>query len=387
MEKERIDWINGLKGLACLMVFFHHYVISYYPACYTGLDTDSRTVSGIDMQMGLGPLGVISNGNFAVAIFIMISSFLFARKVMNATIADKKLDLFTICLKRYFRLMLNVAFTGLVLYVLFHVFIILNISYPSFIFELEFRNLIPEILIYQWITLSTKVYPVFWTMEIFLFGSFIAMFLAAWSNKKRWYMPIIYLIIAYPMTRLFVYHITIVLGVVLADIACFDRLKGLKFFENKVVCNIVGIVLLIIGIFLGGYPSGHVALGTPYEALYNISSNFNGDDMVAIVHGIAAFFVLTGLYIKKTNYILLSKPFKFMGDNSFGIYVVHGMVIILLTSKIQPLIKQLTNNYHSSVWISFVFTVIVVMLFAVLYQKFVDGNINKLVNKFVNKSK
>ena len=36
MKNERLTWIDGLRGLACILIFTHHFLVSFFPSSYNG---------------------------------------------------------------------------------------------------------------------------------------------------------------------------------------------------------------------------------------------------------------------------------------------------------------------------------------------------------------
>ena len=64
MKQERIDWMDGLKGLACIIIVIHHFILGYYPAAYLGAGGYSHCVSGADIRFAQSPLAFFTIGDF-----------------------------------------------------------------------------------------------------------------------------------------------------------------------------------------------------------------------------------------------------------------------------------------------------------------------------------
>jgi len=85
--KKKINCLDVVKGVACLIVFFCHYY-------------------GAFIQKPLyKPVNGFLNGNLAVCIFLLISSFFLCEKLL---IVDNCENIGKMCIKRYFRLVIPI---------------------------------------------------------------------------------------------------------------------------------------------------------------------------------------------------------------------------------------------------------------------------------------
>jgi len=380
MEKkntEKINWINGLKGLACIGVFCHHFFLTFYDGIYYGKETASKTVSGIDTMMGYKPFGVLLNGNFYVCLFIMISAFLYAGKIMKADINDKKVDYFKVCIQRYLRLMPSVALIGVIYYVLMKVLLATGLNYINVDSTLSVPELIQHILLYQWVTYDPSIIGPLWCMYILFLGTFISIFLSKLSNKERWYMPLIYLIIAVASVFVNEYYVAVVLGVMLSDIYYYDRANQWKLSKLNVITvrYLLGILIILLGLFLGGFPSKM----TPENPVYLLISKIPAH--IVLSHSAGAFLIMGGLMVLPTTKLLSSKALGFLGDISFGIYLIHSVVINLLSYYLKDRFEVVSGSYATGVWITFVITVLLVGILSFAFHKGFEEKINKLIKR------
>ena len=75
MEKKRMDWIDGLKLIACVCVFFSHYQGFFFGACRADLGCGSvfKRIMGSSYN-------IFSNGNFWLCMFCLISGYFACKK-------------------------------------------------------------------------------------------------------------------------------------------------------------------------------------------------------------------------------------------------------------------------------------------------------------------
>lgn len=366
----RIPWINGLKGIACLMVFFHHFFLSFYPGIYYGPNAEAKTASGIDVLMGYKHYGFIINGNFAVSIFVMISAFLFAMKTIRDDREGKKTDLLNVCLQRYLRLMPPVAIASVIYYVTIKILNLTGHNYAGFQSELTVFGLIKHIFFYQWITNDAKLMGPLWCMYVIFIGGFIAVFLSKLSKAERKYMPLIYLVISAGLMFMDTNMLPVGLGVMLADIYCNERLK-----VDKTAGYICGGLMIILGLFLGGYPS----YAAPDNFLYGLIQRLPGN--IYLSHGFGAFFLILGIMILPRTIILSSKVLGFLGNISFSVFLLHTIYINLLSYYMTDLLARKMGNYNLGALTCFAITVVLVIASSVLYTEFVEKKIALLTKK------
>lgn len=382
-NSNRILWINGLKGVACLLVFCHHFFMTFYPGIYYGNEVASKTVSGIDLLMGYKPYGVFLNGNFAVCLFIMVSAFLYAVKTMRADISEKKEDLLSLCVQRYVRLMLSVALIGILYYILLKVLTVAGLNYIGMQSELSVPQLFAHILIFQWITYDSSVLGPLWCMYVIFLGTFISIFLSKLDAKKRWYMPFIYAILTPASMYVNQYYPAVVFGVLLADLLCYERVAQWSeyltehrwktgFLFTQGFRYVAGAVIIICGLFLGGYPS----YAAPDNIIYGLLSHMPGGFIT--IHIVGAAVLMAGLMILPKTVILSSKLINYFGNISFGVYLIHGVIINLLSYFMTDKFAALTGNYSLGVLTCFIVTTVLVIVLSHIYNKYYEKAVTKI---------
>lgn len=107
---DRLGSLDGLRGIAALIVVAHHYFLAFAPATQPFRATRPHWVFDT-------PLALIYNGGFAVAIFFVVSGFV----VANAG-AARKTPLWVTLIIRYLRLAVPAAISVLFAWVLLNAF-------------------------------------------------------------------------------------------------------------------------------------------------------------------------------------------------------------------------------------------------------------------------
>lgn len=107
-NSRRITWIDGLKGIACLLIFTHHFSLEYFNGAYFGEAMESRLPFRLDIRLSYEPYGILTNGNFWVCVFVTLAAFLTAAGVLRQCAASQRGDwqekLSGMIIKRYVRL-------------------------------------------------------------------------------------------------------------------------------------------------------------------------------------------------------------------------------------------------------------------------------------------
>ena len=83
-NSKRITWIDGLKGIACLLIFTHHFSLEYFNGAYFGDIMESKLPFQLDIRLSYEPYGILTNGNFWVCVFVTLAAFLTAVSVLRA---------------------------------------------------------------------------------------------------------------------------------------------------------------------------------------------------------------------------------------------------------------------------------------------------------------
>lgn len=76
IAKDKIKYIEGIRGLAAIIVVLHHYTLAFYPALNFGDSNQTNFGNGsLELLFANTPLNLIYNGGFAVSVFFILSGF------------------------------------------------------------------------------------------------------------------------------------------------------------------------------------------------------------------------------------------------------------------------------------------------------------------------
>lgn len=365
MKKERITFLDGLKGFACLGVFTHHFFLSFFPASYFGTEAAVMTASGFDAALSVEPYSFFVNGNFWVCLFLVVSAFLVSNKIFQLrtsyeafqngasdSISHEKgrhggqMPIFdtlsTTLLKRYLRLMIPAALIGIFSYFLTDLLTLTDLNYLGKVNALSFPSFLYHAVVHMWIFVDSSVQGPFWMLHYLLFGSYLAILIAlATPLKNRLALPI-HLFLTVALGILNHYYAGIVLGVTICYLYHYGSSLQ-KLTQNKILRCAMGILLLLAGLFLGAYPS-YVKPDNIYR-IFNAYA-FRDPEAYELIHSIAAACLLASFFLLKGLADLFStKPFLFLGKLSFSIFLVHSILLEHLGYYIMHKTKDLIGNY------------------------------------------
>ena len=75
-EKYKLRYLEGIRGLAAIIVVLHHYILAFYPAMSSANETQIHNeTSYFEEVMAQIPLNIFYNGGFAVCIFFILSGY------------------------------------------------------------------------------------------------------------------------------------------------------------------------------------------------------------------------------------------------------------------------------------------------------------------------
>ncbi|MGE7795266.1 acyltransferase family protein [Lysinibacillus fusiformis] len=374
----KLVYLEGLRGIAALIVVFSHFVQFYYPRLL--FSNDELAHNNFERWLSETPINLLYNGNLAVCIFFVLSGYVLSLKYLMKKDINILIETAT---KRYFRLAIPISFSILLGYVVAYFGLIYygNITEitngeMSKNYELNhnFFGLL-KLMTFDVFYYGVSSYnPALWTMKIELVGSFVVFLLLPLIaiKKKIGFQIVIFIIISIITIRLGdIYYFSFVAGMILCDLKQRD---SVLFKINK----ILKFPLLVLGIYLASFP--YVIVDNTIYQYLNVKI-FDLNPFI-LSHCIGAILILIVL-LNSTSLqkVFSSKAFEYLGKISFSVYLTHFVVLFSFTAFSLEVLVKAGLSYNFSFIISFVLSMIIILILSHYMQKYVDTFSIKLSKK------
>jgi peptidoglycan/LPS O-acetylase OafA/YrhL len=354
----KLGYVEGMRGVAALIVCLSHYLQIFLPAVYEGEAAKSWGVG--ERVFETSPANVLLNPNFAVCLFFVLSGYVLGHGFLATGDPER---IWFAAVKRFPRLMLpvlgSVLFTwGLLTAGAFHygdVRPLTGAIMPDyFAVPRSFCYAVAEGSFGTFFAGDISLNPVLWTIRIEFFGSFLVFFLLAVFRRRRdrW--------LGYGAAAIFLYdsyYLAFPLGLALASLPAPPA--GRRW---------VAAVLAVIGLALGSYPYFGAEHGfwrflpTPGDALPIVFHHSLG----AVCLLAATHFAPPGVRAGFDRAV-----FRFLGRVSYGLYLIHFAVLAALPTWLVLLLAPAVG-YLPAVALAFVPTLPAVLAAAYGFAWAVD---------------
>lgn len=358
----RIEFIDGLRGIAALGVVYIHYCTFFHPYI---------------------PIGFY-NSCVMVCEFFVISGFVLSYRFWQNKNSD---SLTSSSLRRYVRLTAAPLVSILVSYLLIKFSLsyhkeIFSIIFPEFVNA--FFNFVPNLkdALYEglWGMYFSYYQPtsynmVLWTMAWELKGSIlVAAFLALFGKvKKRLPLYIIFIIVSvdtlYP---------TFIFGVMFSDLLYSE--EGKKLYDTLKQKKFLAVIALSIGIFLSIF-----SLNSPIDLYRNLEFEFfaqKGIDPEVFYHIISAVLIMYAvLNLEVLQKIFSWKAFTKIGEYSFSLYLIHVQILISFGGFIFLELFHRGSSLTTCIFFGSVSSLLATVPATFLLHNFVDMPAGKLAKR------
>lgn len=368
----REDWLDRVKGIACIIVFLNHFFLTFRYVCL-----------GLNEIVLLRPFHVLINGNYGVCIFLLISAYVISVPIYRQKDFGKvQKTLF----KRYPRLMLPVFFSSLFAYFLYTLGGYYNQEIGSILGNqwlmgkytepLTLKNLFLSSLIKVWWNGDASFNAPFWMLQILFFGTFLTVIVTMITAIEKQYGVIILVLLAGIYTYLSSIYLCFILGMLLAYLKCktnfWEKWRQIRGFWG------INIALLIASFCLPGYADDIIEY---IDCIFPESAYVCNSSFYNIIGSFLLIFFLMGMErIKKL--LEKSKVLKGVSQISFSIYLIHWPVICSLSCFLYLKLQGLDMEKNIVCTIIFGITVIIVAIVAKIFYELVEKRIcNKAVAK------
>lgn len=321
METKKIVYLDGLKGLGCVIVFLTHFVYAFYYGMYHFQPESCHLPGNLDIAVGKSPLNLFFNGNTAVRLFLVISGYLLCR---NFFLTGDKSRLVQSAWKRYLRLMPAVLAVNAVIFVCMKLGLYYNTPaaaaagsekwFAGFnAFAPSLSGMLKESLYGCFLFGSNDYNGVLWTIQILFLGAYVDYALAAFVSRFR-FRWLLYGLLAAALLR--TDFLSICLGYVLCDLMHTDW----SWRKRLCGCQPLNWFLLAAGLYFMSYPSaGFGYEGTIWGLLPLVLVNYYH------IFGVLCF-VTAVLNLEPLQRFFSMRGFLYLGRISYSLYLIHFLV-------------------------------------------------------------
>lgn len=373
-EVRRIDFLDGLRGVAAMMVFMNHLLLSFSPSIAStpvaaAVQSVAKVVpvmaaphaqpiyKSLLSSLSASPLAVFCCGNFAVCIFFVLSGF-----VLSDFCNKSRLSFPAQCARRYCRLVAPMVLTSTLAWLLLHFGLYRNqlaaqeVTHSAWLsswynFDSHFFQMVKETLYEVFIVGEAKYNCNLWTMKIELIGSIYVFALFTLLKNRYWRL---FAILACTLINYEGYYVLFSWGVLLYDFhyEMAAMLRRLLPSTKKLTSALMAGFLLAM--YLGGFPMSPAKQLSPWY--FGMAAWLDPVHWHTIGAMLLVFVLLQSQLLQIVFQLKLA---KFFGKISFVLYLIHVPVICSLTAWL--ILANQTLPYYQMMLISISVTMVAVI--------------------------
>jgi peptidoglycan/LPS O-acetylase OafA/YrhL len=391
---KHIKWIDGLKGIACILVFWHHFCLAFLPGIHFGTVVSSHIAGGYDVGLAQSPLAFALNGNFMVAVFCVLSGFVLSVK----TLRSEEKQIAQMIVKRYPRLMLPVVPVGIAVYFMLRFQLFLNQQVVPvsgspwfagyYIEPVSVDRLLYALIAGIWFQGDDSLSTAFWMLRTLFLGSFAAILLSIAAKHMKKHAGLFLcccmgvMMFANDMLWAFALSALLAYGYVPKTQEVAEHGKPGRTADILKTCR--GLLCVIAGCVLGGYPSGVIPTNA-YRFLNIFPAWYHG---FMLLHIAGAGLLVYGLLCLKWLPALLgNRLFLFLGKISYAVYLVHIPLLFSLSAYVFLQAQGSGLGYLRSTAASFLVSNAVLVVVAFLYHQIVERPCAALTNRLCRENR
>lgn len=349
MERKRILWIDGLKGISALIVVMSHICAAFKYACPAISDFRVTPVCGL-----------IVNGNFAVYIFITLSTMLMYGRVFEGELGLSKIG--SVIRKRYSRLTLPIAVVFIIALIMklcglfYHITLGEKYGFDWLLIDRQEYSSFPLGILLSAFGNSCGWFNVMWMMKYIFIGSVFAICLGVslkeLKTRKRLFYISLFTLLSYFIDC---YYCAVFAGCILHEtMSLMTRRTSVRMW-SKIVSMIVLMGAMVIGEYF--YSSDIIGIKNLFESFALIA------------------FIIT---FPKIQDFLSSPFFLYFGKISYEIFLVHLLIIYSVSSY---LFLYLPVFYGELMFISII-TLLLTIFAAWIISKYLSPKMNSIISKY-----
>lgn len=372
---KKILAVEGIRGLASLVVVFSHLMLTFFP--YVQNYRREENVSAPFQEFLFNaPLGFLYTGTSAVFVFFVLSGYILTNVALvnGGSISRIK----KMAIKRYPRLMLPTLAACLFAYLSFHIMPLPVVSLDQWInnyvgnFDYSFWGAVYSGVIGTFLEGKSPYSIVLWTMQVELVGSFFVYLLC--FNRVKWQIPYFAAIT----------FMLIIILVILRLLPIYWFISLAPFYGGyamscygKNVRKLTAVLLLIIGFYFAGAHQGSFS----YAWLNDFGSL--GTSLATFMSG---FFIVYAIIFNQNLSNALNRAWvEKLGEWSYSLYLCHISVIAVASVYTFIIVEAVTHNYVMAAMTAFVMTIPYSLATSELFLRFIDRPTLKVCNEIADR--
>jgi len=350
MKTERFEYLDSVRGIACMVVVLIHAVSSYSPYFWKFNSNDATYF------LKYPPFSFLISGVACVCLFFILSGFVLSYRFIGSN--NNKWSIVESIIKRPFRL------GGLVIVSIFIAFgydFWTNRIFSDYdIFFMRIKDIFSMIPF----GIPPAENPPLWTIGIEFIGSILIFAMCfCFGNLDKKYRLITMIVLFFMLIHTF--YCAFLVGIICADL--HKNWNWKRFIKYK---NILSWFIFPIAFICFSYP-----LVIPQDVTYWKNINYIEQGYVMIGAILMFIFVLCNDSIKK---ILIIKPLIFIGGISYSIYIIHYLILV----NYMAFIMNFTSKYTSNQYLAFTISMLINMAITIIVSYFIDIFIDKPCTNF-----
>lgn len=320
----RLAHLDGLRGIAAVIVFVAHLTIVVTPSIFNGLPIMARLK--YEYLLAGTPLDIFWAANFAVCIFFVMSAL-----VLSYFYEREGGNFVAVCIRRYIRLAIPIVAISFIVWLIWKSGGMFNIKAQQITQEgwlkSQYTVPVPNFTYFLWesfykvfVIQGSLVNPVLWTMKYEMAGSLAVFALYALVPQTRTRIALLVISIPFFFKT---YYICFVGGVLIYEWAKAPENWRAAVPSWAIWC------LFAAGLYIGAFP-------------YNVATVDNiwfgfmvGYLKVDEWHQVGAIPLVFACVSLPPVIAFLSRPFpRYLGKISFSLYLIHAPLICSLYSAV-----------------------------------------------------
>jgi len=369
-------YIDSLRGLAALIVVFHHYLLVFYPYTVGGQQGGYEQHFTWENIFFYPPFGLLNAGRLAVSLFFILSGYVLSYKYLGE--AGQSFKILASIIKRPIRLGGLVWFSIICGACLWYWGLFANNSVAEvtssqwfgtcWANKFDFNRLF-FILRNAAFSRGRVFNPPLWTIKVELYGSIMVFLYILLLGQFRYRILVSALLIFLFRGNLYQ---GFWIGLCIADLK--KNFISPKSIRLGTILNILIFVIFMYGSSYPAFVNKDFIQGTIYS--YLPVSNFPNNVYPMFFALLIFLLVLSNKWAKD----FLNNPFFLcLGEISYGIYAMHFIVLGSLSSWLFLVIHRFLG-YNFSFWIVFLSALPTIVGLAYIVTKYVDIPSIKLAN-------